>query len=192
MNSIVAPAVMLGFLWVWLSLSFWYLGPRGKLTSITLLPYQRGVLYKKVYPVHDVGPWKHRVWAGTELLVHGDVRPITVNYERLIVGLKDGLGALYGFSASVQVDDMRKAIYSARDYTNVPAAVFLCCARRHLSSCSGKTLGLEKDAVANGIAEDAKARLGKAGFSLISFRLTQLAVGTPQPPAPKAGPSAAV
>jgi SPFH domain / Band 7 family len=181
------PTVALLAVSIWMIVQLVYLG-RGKLTSVTLLPYQRGILFRKGSPVRDVGPGKHRVWAGSELLVLGDTRPITVNYEKQVVGLKDGLLALYGFSASAEVQDIRKAIYSARNFTEVPPAVLLQCTRRHLNACSGRSINLEKDAVANRIAEDAKARLSKAGFRLVSYRITQLAVGVPQTPATQTVP----
>jgi SPFH domain/Band 7 family protein len=184
MNSAAfLPIAALTVLWIWMVVQLVYLEPRGKLTSVTLLPYQRGVLFQKGLPVRDVGPGKHRVWAGSELLVHGDTRPITVNYEKQVVALNDGFLALYGFSASVEVRDIRKAIYSARNYTEVPPSVLLRCTRRQLNACSGKSLNLDKDTVVNRITEDAKARLGKAGFNLVSYRITQLAIGVPQAPA---------
>jgi hypothetical protein len=165
-----------------------YFDRRGKPTNVTLLPYQRGVLFRMGLPLRDVGPGKHRVWTGTELLVHGDTRPISINYENQVVALPDGFAALYGFSASAQVQDIRKAIYSARDYTNVPASVLLRCAKRHLNSSSAAAIKSGKDAIVARISEDAKTRLTAAGFSLISFRLTQLAIGSTQAPAPQTTP----
>jgi len=146
-----------------------------------LLPHRRGVLYKRGKPVRDVGPGKYRVWAGSELLVHGDVRPISVNYENQVVALPDGFAAMYGFSASVQVRDIRKAVYSARDYSQVPAAVLLRCARRQIHLTSPGSLKMDKEGIANRISREAKAKLEAAGFDLISFNLPQLAIGTTQP-----------
>lgn len=155
---------------------------RGTPTFVNLLPHQRGVLFRQGKPLRDVGPGKHRVWSGTELLVHGDVRPISVTFENQVVALQDGFAAAYGFSASAQVTDIRKALYSARDYTQVPVAVLLRCTRRHLNACRGDSLKMGKEALVNRITEDAKSRLSKAGFELVSYRLGQLAVGTVQPP----------
>jgi hypothetical protein len=184
MNSAAfLPSAPLLVLWIWLIFQLVYLEPRGKLTSVTLLPYERGILYRNGLPLRDVGPGKHRVWAGSELVVRGDMRPITVNFEKQVVSLKDGFLALYGFSASVEVQDFRKATYSARNPTEVPPSVLLRCTRRHLNACSGRSLNPEKDALLNRIAEDAKARLSNAGFRLVSYRITQLALGVPQKPA---------
>jgi hypothetical protein len=155
-----------------------YLNDRGKPTYVTLLEYQRGVLYRRGVPVREVGCGKHRVWTGTELLVHADTRPISISFENQVVALQDGNSALYGILASAQIRDIRKVIASARDYNHVPPAVLLRCARLHLNACSQSSLALNKEAVVNKITQDAKTRLHAAGFELISFRLSQLAIGT--------------
>jgi hypothetical protein len=172
--------VMLFAFWAVVISALVYLARRGKLTYVNLLPYQRGILFRNGLPVKDVGPGKHRVWSGTELLVHADTRPVTVNYENQVVSLQDGFAALYGFSGSAQIRDLRKVLYCARDYTQVPAFTFLRCARHELNACTSGALKLNKDAVAQKISEDAKARLASSGFELLSFRLTQFAIGTVQ------------
>jgi regulator of protease activity HflC (stomatin/prohibitin superfamily) len=159
-----------------------YFVKRGNPSAVNLLPYQRGVLFRKGRPFRDVGPGKHRVWTGTELLVHADTRPISVAFENQIVALRDGFAALYGFSASAQIRDLRKALYSARDYTQVPPFILLRCARRELNFATSTSLRLEKEAAAQRISDTAKSRLAALGFDLLSFRLTQLQVGTQQSP----------
>ena len=167
--STVLSAVISLLFWGGLIGLIWYFERRGKPTTVTLLPYQRGVLFRTGLPLRDVGPGKHRVWTGTELLVHGDTRPVSVNYENLVVALQDSTAALYGFSANAHVQDMRKAIYSARDYTSVPAFVLLRCARRHLNGCSAAALKLEREAIINRITDDATKRLAATGFALTSL-----------------------
>ncbi len=160
-----------------------YFVHRGKVTYVSLLPYQRGILFSRGLPGKEVGPGKHRVWSGTELLVHADTRPITVNYENQVVSLQDGFAAMYGFSGSAQIRDLRKVLYSAGNYTQLPSFVFLRCARSHLGLCSSSALKMDKESVVNRITEDIKARLASAGFELLSFRLTQFVLGTVQQPA---------
>lgn len=161
---------------------------RGKLTSVTLLPHQRGVLFKLGRPVRDVGPGKHRVWVGSEIVVHGDVRPISVNFENQAVALADGLSAVYGFSANVEVEDIRKAIYSARNYTHIPGFVLLRTCRSQLHRNSGETLKLDRQTVSDQIVQEAQGKLAAAGLRLNSFRLTNLLVGTIQPASPQTAP----
>lgn len=173
-----------GFL-IWAAL---YFDRRGKPTIVNLLPYQRGVLFRQGKPLRDVGAGKHRVWSGTELLVHGDTRPISVNLENQVVLLQDGLAVLYGFSASAQVTDIRSAIYAARDYSQIPISILARCTRRHLNACGSGNLKTEKDAIINRIMEEAKSRLQKSGFELLSYRLGQLALGTTQPPPAEPAP----
>jgi len=155
-----------------------YFNDRGKPTYVTLLEYQRGILYRRGVPVREVGCGKHRVWTGTELLVHADTRPISISFENQVVALQDGHSALYGILASAQIQDIRKVISSARDYNHVPPAILLRCTRLHLNACSQSSLPMTKETVVNKITEDAKTRLHAAGFELISFRLSQLAIGT--------------
>jgi len=181
----LAPVLSLAIAGIGVIAFLLFFQKHGRLTTVSLLPYQRGILYRRGYPVRDVGPGKHRVWAGSELLVHGDMRPITVNYDKLIVGLQDGLAAQYGFSANVEVQNLRKAVYSARNFTNIPHATLLRCARRCLGVYSGKSIQFEKEAAISRITVEAGTRLNKAGFELVSFRLTELAVGTLQLPAMK-------
>ena len=148
----------------------------GRPTRITLLEYQRGVLYRKGLPVREIGTGRHLVFSGIEKIMSLDARPIQVNYENQPVALSDGLGALYAFSGSARVQDARKAIYSAANFNQVPSYVMLCCARRELNNCSAAQLKM-RDAVTERIVERAKPRLAAAGFELISFRLTEVAVG---------------
>jgi hypothetical protein len=184
------------FVFFVVSLLFWVvvlgagitLSRRGKLTTVALLPYQRGVLYRNGFPIRDVGPGKHRVWAGSELLVHCDIRPITINYENQVVAMSDGGAVLYTFSASVQARDIRKVLYTARGYTQVPAATLLRCARRQLHLSSAASLKMDIDGIVNSIAQEAKARLDAAGFDLVSFKIPQFNIGSLQPTNPQAGP----
>jgi hypothetical protein len=164
--------------WAAICVAALYAFNRGKPTWVTLLEYQRGVLYRHGLPIREVGCGKHRVWSGMELLVHADIRPMSINIENQVVVLQDGTTALYGFAASAQAQDIRKVIYAARDYNHVPPATLLRCARLHLSAATQSSLALGKEAIAAKIAEDAGARLRAVGFELASFRLSQLAVGT--------------
>jgi|GEM_PF-1954151 len=178
----LAVVVVLAAGWVAMLL---FLYRYGRLTTVTLLPYQRGVLFRRGNAVRDCGPGKHRVRSGTELLVHLDVRPISIHHENLIVNLQDGYVAGYGISGSAQVHDVRRALYSARNYVHVPAVTLLRCTRSELSACSSEALRTQQNAIIARVAGQAKARLDAAGFELTSFRLTQLVVGTLHQPEPQ-------
>lgn len=147
----------------------------GRPGSVTLLEYQRAVLYRKGFPVREVGTGRHLIFTGVEKLMVVDTRPIQVSYEDQAVALRDGSAALYGVSGAARVQDAQKAIYSAGNYNHVPAFVLLSCARFVLNGCTPAELKA-KEAVAERIVERAKPRLAAAGFELMSFRLTQFAV----------------
>lgn len=150
-------------------------------TNITLLPYQRGVLYKKGYPVRDVGPGRLRVWAGIEKVIIVDTRAIPVSFENRPVALTDGQTAVFGFSASAEVHDAHKALYSAQNFSHVPAFVLLICSRVVLSQQSGANLKISQATIEEQIMKLARVRLESQGFSLLSFRLTQLSIAGPAP-----------
>jgi SPFH domain/Band 7 family protein len=150
-------------------------------TTVTLLQYQNGVLYRKGYPVRDVGPGRSRVWAGIEKVITVDTRPIPVSFENRAVALTDGQTAVFGFSGDADVSDARKALYSAQNLNQVPAYVLLVCSRSVLNQQSGANLKIVQNRIEEQIAEQAKARLKDQGFNLLSFRLTQLSIAGPPP-----------
>jgi hypothetical protein len=140
---------------------------KGRLTSFTLLEYQRAVLYRQGLPIREVGPGRYRVWAGSEKLIIVDTRAIQVSFENQAVALRDGSTAVYGISGTATVQDVRKAIYCARNYNQVP-------------SFTVNELRGSKDGVAQEIINCAKPRLGAAGFELLAFRLSQISVTASQ------------
>jgi hypothetical protein len=151
----------------------------GNPTALTLLQYQGGVLYKRGLPVREVHAGKHRVWVPMEKIMILDKRPNMVSFENRAVSLTDGATALYGFSASAEIQELSKALYSARNYNEVPAYVFLCCTRSVLNNCASGNLLSRQDSLTTEIASKAKARLAVAGFEFQSFRFTHLSIAAP-------------
>jgi SPFH domain / Band 7 family len=150
-------------------------------TTVNLLPYQAGTLYRKGLPVRDVGPGRVRVWAGVEKVIIVDTRTIPVSFENRAVALTDGQTAIYGFSASAEVRDARKALYSAQNFSQVPAYVLLVCSRAVLNQRASGDLTVNQGAIEAEMNKCAKARLESQGFNLLSFRLTQLSIAGPPP-----------
>lgn len=154
---------------------------RGRLSSFTLLEYQRAVLYRRGLPVREVGPGRCRVWIGIEKLIIVDTRPIQVSFENQGVLLRDGSTALYGISGTARVQDSRKAIYCARNYNQMPSFVFLCCVRLVLNGLTASQFAGSKDAIVQEIINRAKPRLAAAGLELLAFRFSQLSVAAIAP-----------
>jgi regulator of protease activity HflC (stomatin/prohibitin superfamily) len=153
---------------------------RGRSISFTLLEYQRAVLYRRGLPVRELGSGRHRVWSGIEKLIIVDTRPIQVSFENHGVALRDGSTAIYAVSGTACVQDVRKAIYCARNYNQVPGFVLLCCTRLILNGFAANELRGSKDTVAEKITDRAKPRLAAAGFELLAFHLSQLSVAAPK------------
>jgi|SRR5450432_344027 hypothetical protein len=152
----------------------------GTPSSYALLPHQRGILYRRDLPVREVGPGKHRVWTGVEKIFFLDTRPIQVHVDHRAVALQDGYTAVYGFSATAEVRDVRKVLYAAAAFSQLPAYVLLCSARAVLNGCTRSQVQADKDAVALEIGNRAKTRLAAAGFELATFRMNQLVVALPE------------
>ena len=126
-------------------------------------------------PIREAGTGRHIVFSGIDKILILDARPIQVSYEDQVVALRDGSMAVYALSGAARVKEARKAIYSAANYNHVPAFVMLCCTRSALNRHNVTQLN-SREAAAEMIAEEIKARLTNAGFELISFRLNQLSV----------------
>lgn len=154
---------------------------KGRLSSFTLLEYQRAVLYRRGLPVKDVGPGRYRVWIGIEKLIIVDIRPIQVSFENQNVLLRDGSTAIYGISGTARVHDSRKAIYCARNYNQMPSFVLLCSTRLVLNGLTASQLAGGKDVVVEEIINRAKPRLAAAGLELLAFRFSQLSVAPIKP-----------
>lgn len=150
----------------------------GKITRVTLLPYQKGIFYKKGLPIREVGPGRSRVRVGIEKVIIVDARPIPLSFENRAVTLRDGANAIYSLSATAEVIDTRKALYSCQNFVQYPAFTLLCCARLVLSSCSSSQLKINKDAMTEKIRATVQERLHPHGFQLTAFRVTQLNYGS--------------
>ena len=110
-----------------------------------------------------------------------DTRPIQVSLENRQAALKDNSIAVFGISATAQVHDIRKAIYSARNYNQVPAFVVLSCCSLVLNNRTSGEVRSNKDSIVEEITNLAKPRLAAAGFELTSFRFGQLVMATVPP-----------
>jgi SPFH domain / Band 7 family len=172
MAGILVPLIGFALILGLLALRFYGGWP----TDVTLLEYQRAILFRRGLPVREVGTGRHRILRGVEKLIILDTRPIQVSYENQGVTLQDGSGALYSFSGTARIRDARKALYSAGNFGQVPAFLLLCCARFVVNGSTAAQLKTNKDALTEQIINRAKPRLAAAGFELLSFRLTQTAV----------------
>jgi hypothetical protein len=158
-------------------------------SNYSIPPFQAGVLFRRGHPVRELGPGRHRVFLGKEKIILIDKRPIQVSVEQRAVALADGATAVYGFSASARVSDAQKAIYSCSEYSKVPAFVTLCVARSAINLCQPSQIKLEQAELTEQITAECRTRLTAAGFELLSFGFSQLAVVTPGPiPSPRMEP----
>jgi len=170
----MAAAAVALFAWLMFAITFLQRRLTGRPARVTLLPYQRGILYRRGLPAKDVGPGQQWVWSGFDKTLFLDTRPQTVSYQNQAVSLSDGSTAVYGFSATAQVNAVRKAMYSSGSFTQLPAFVLLCVARNALNRCNAMRVRTSQAEISAEIVKRAQERLGSAGFELVNFRLTQL------------------
>ena len=170
------PPLLALFAWLVFGLNLLVRSGLGRPAKVTLLEYQRGIRYRRGRPVEDVPPGQHWVWTGFEKTLFLDTRPLTVSYQNQPVTLSDGSTGVYGFSASAQIGDVRNAMYSSQTYTQVPAFVLLCSMRSVLNECDSLRVQTSQQAISDETAKRARERLNTAGFSLVTFRITHLAV----------------
>jgi regulator of protease activity HflC (stomatin/prohibitin superfamily) len=153
----------------------------GRPSRFTLLEHQRGVLYRRGLPIREVGSGRYWVWTKREKFFWTDTRPIQVAFDNQGAVLKDGATAAFGILGSARITEARKAIYSARNYNQIPAFVFLCCTRAALNGLPAAQLADCKEKLADQIISKARSRLAASGFELLTFRFTQLSVAAGPP-----------
>jgi hypothetical protein len=153
----------------------------GNPTTVTILEYQGGILYRKGLRVREATAGQHRVRAGVEKMIILDLRPTKVSFENRGVTLADGATAVYGFSGSARITDLSKALYSARKFSEVPAFVLLCCTRSALNGSSSASLVASRETLTQQIIAESKPRLETAGFVLQNFQFTHLAIAAAPP-----------
>jgi uncharacterized membrane protein YqiK len=148
-------------------------------STFRLLPYQVGLLFRRGLPVRELGPGSHRVFPGSEKILFLDNRPIQVNVENRAVILADGAAVVYGFTASAQVVDVKKATYASSNYNHLPSFKTLCAVRAALNHCKASRIVAGRAEIQEEIAANCKSRLAAVGFELLSFRITQLNIASP-------------
>lgn len=150
-------------------------------TRHTLTPFQAGLLYRRGKPIREVGPGRHLVFIGIEKIIFLDKRPIQASFEDRAVALADGAIAVYGFSVSASVADVKKAMYASANYNQIPAFITLCVTRGVLNRSQTGQIISSRTGIEEEMSNLCRSRLAAAGFSLNSFALTQFAVARPAP-----------
>jgi hypothetical protein len=145
-------------------------------SSCSLPPFQCGVLFRGGHPVRKVGPGRHRILKGREKIIFLDSRPIDVKSGYRFVTLADSTTAQYSFTATCEIQDAQKVLYSSASYTNLPIFVTLSVSRAVLNGCQRSQVESASSAVTDQVIEACRFRLTASGFELKSFRFTCLEI----------------
>lgn len=147
----------------------------------TLTEYQLGAFFRKGIFVREVGAGVHKVLLGRDHIVYGDVRPISFNFERQTVALRDGSFAEYSFYATAQVRNFRNALLSARNYSDMPYYIVRRELRAAIFALDSRTFSISRRSIENAVRERTVQHLATAGFELTDFKLTDLHLSEPGP-----------
>jgi hypothetical protein len=151
----------------------------GSWQTLTLLPYQSGILFRRGVRSGEV-QGKVKVRVPFEKVIILDKRLAPISIEGMLVTLRDGGIAVYGFSGMAELKDTGKAMYSARNYNDVPVYLLICCARTVLNGCTTSRVRTGGDGIAREIAALASPKFEDSGFGLTSFRFTRSWASTPR------------
>jgi regulator of protease activity HflC (stomatin/prohibitin superfamily) len=141
-----------------------------------LSEYQRGIIYRYGKPFKDVGPGIHKLRIGRDYLVFIDVRPEGFNRDLTAVSTLDGRTAVYSVAGKIQVQDVRKAIYCARNYQQAALAKTISMVRRMLNDYESEDIRRHTQAVCDNITQAVQDSVGKIGMAVFDFRLNQLQI----------------
>jgi len=147
----------------------------------TLTEYQRGAFFQKGMFVREVGAGVHKVLLGRDYIVYGDVRPISFNFERQTVALRDGSFAQYSFYATAEVRSFKAALFSVRDYSEMPYYILRRELRAAIFAQDPQNFSISRRSIENAVRERLGVQLESAGFELKDFRLTNLHVSESGP-----------
>jgi len=165
-------------IWVFLlgKISGLYLG---KYTSVTLLEYQSGIVYRNGYPARNVGAGLHRIWSGREKIFFVDARPIFVNLSNQVATLSDGSIFVYDVRGSALISDVKKTLYSAQNYNQLPAFIMVCAARSALNGMTSDEIKVLRNGITNAMNEAVRIKLRDAGFELSTFQVAKISIRPP-------------
>ncbi len=155
-----------------------------KRSQHTLMEYQRGAFFRKGVFVREVGAGVHKVFLGRDYIVYGDGRPISFNFDRQTVALRDGSFAQYSFFALAEIRDFKKALFSARNYSEVPYYIVRRELRAAIFALDSGTFSIGRQSIEDAVRKRMEQYLEPSGFGLTEFRLTDLHLNESAPPDP--------
>ena len=140
----------------------------------TVTEYQRGAFFRKGVFVREVGAGVHRLLLGRDYIVYGDVRPISFNFERQTVALRDGSFAQYSVYATAEVRSFRNALIVARNYSEMPYYIVRRELRAAIFALDSRTFSVKRQSIESEVRERVGTQLESAGFELTDFKVTDL------------------
>jgi len=98
------------------------------------------------------------------------------DWDEAAVSTLDGCTALYSVAGKTQIQDVRKAIYCARNPHQAALAKVVATVRRMLNDYDSKDIHFHAQTVCDNIAQAICGSVGELGMAVSDFRLNQLRI----------------
>jgi len=141
-----------------------------------LSEHERGIIYRHGKPFQDAGPGTYKLRIGRDFLVVVDTRPVAFDRDQAAVSTLDGRTALYSVAGKTQIQDVRKAIYCARNSHQAALAKTVATVRRMLNDYGSEDIRFHTQTVCDNITQAICDSVGELGMAVSDFRLNQLRI----------------
>ena len=142
----------------------------------TLSEYERGIIYRHGKAFQDAGPGTYKLRKGRDFLAVVDIRPVAFNLDQAAVSTLDGRTALYGVAGKIQIQDVRKAVYCARNSHDAALAKTVATVRRMLNDYGSEDIRCHTQTVCDNITHVVCDSMGEFGIAVSDFRVNQLRI----------------
>ncbi len=105
-----------------------------------------------------------------------DIRPAAFDRDQAAVSTLDGRTALYSVAGKTQIQDVRKAIYCARNSHQAALAKTVATVRRMLNGYDSEDIRFHTQTVCDNITQAICDSMGELGMAVSDFRLNQLRI----------------
>jgi hypothetical protein len=145
----------------------------------TISEYQRGMFYRDGKLLGEVAPGTYKLRIGRDFLIFVDLRPEAFDLDQTAVSTLDGGTAFYSIAGKIEVQDVRKAIYCARNYYQAALVKTISTVRRMLNDYQSSDIKNHTQTVCDTITQAVQAAVAELGMKIFDLRLNHLRIVDP-------------
>ena len=142
----------------------------------TISEYERGIIYRNGQAFQEVGPGTYKLRKERDFLVFVDVRPEAFDWDQSAVSTLDGHTAVYSLAGKTQIQDVRKAIYCARNCHQAALAKTIATVRRMLNEYEAGDIRNHTEPLCDNIRQRVRDAVVELGMVVTDLRLDQLRI----------------